>query len=79
MPGRDHFFAETRIFRTPPEHRPAVADWIAAQNAAGAFPEWEGGSVTGVTPTLTGAPVACGAGAARYQIQIRVTYVVVSG
>ena len=54
----------------------AVMNWIMAQNAAQAFPEWEGGSVTSVTPTLTGAPVAYGAGAARYQIQIKVSYLV---
>ncbi len=52
----------------------AVMKWIMAQNAAQAFPEWEGGRVTGITPTLTGAPIAFGAGVARYQIQIKVTY-----
>ena len=52
----------------------AVTDWIVDRNAARDFPEWEGGVVTGVMPTLTGAPVAWGTGAARYQIQIRVTY-----
>ena len=39
-----------------------VADWISAQNVAQAFPRWEGSEVTGVTPTLTGAPLAFGAG-----------------
>ena len=29
MPGQDHFFAETRVFRTAPEHRPAITDLIA--------------------------------------------------
>ncbi len=52
----------------------AVMNWIMARNAAQDFPQWEGGTVTGVTPTLTGAPIAYGAGAARYQIQIKVTY-----
>ena len=51
-----------------------VMNWIVARNAAQDFPEWEGGTVTGVTPTLTGAPIAYGAGAARYQIQIKVSY-----
>ena len=52
----------------------AVARWITERNAAGDFPEWEGGVVTGVTPTLTGAPVAGGVGTAQYQMQIRVNY-----
>ena len=29
MPGRDHFFSETRVFRTPPEYRESIADWVA--------------------------------------------------
>ena len=55
----------------------AVADWIAARNAAGEFPRWEGGVVTGVTPTVVGAPVAFAAGMARYQLRIRVDYRIV--
>ena len=51
-----------------------VMNWIVARNAARDFPRWEGGVVIGVTPTLTGAPIAFGAGSARYQIQIRVNY-----
>lgn len=51
-----------------------VMAWIVARNAARDFPRWEGGAVTGVTPTLTGAPLAFGAGSARYQIQLKVTY-----
>ena len=52
----------------------AVMNWVIAQNAAQIFPEWEGGVVTGITPTLTGGPIAYGAGVARYQIQLRVDY-----
>ena len=51
-----------------------VMNWIVARNAARVFPRWEGGVVTGVMPTLTGAPIAFGAGNARYQIHIRVNY-----
>ena len=51
-----------------------VADWIVDRNAAGDFPRWIGGEVTGITPTLAPAPVEGGAGTARYQIQIRVNY-----
>ena len=52
----------------------AVMNWIMERNAARDFPEWEGGTVTGVTPTLADAPVAFGAGSAIYRIQLKVNY-----
>jgi hypothetical protein len=51
-----------------------VMNWIVTRNEARDFPRWEGGVVTGITPTLTGAPIAFRTGRARYQIQIRVNY-----
>ena len=33
IPGQEHFFAEPRVFRTPPEHRPAVEDLISRLTA----------------------------------------------
>lgn len=51
-----------------------VASWIQAQNAAGNFPEWEGGVISAIEAITTGAPVMTGPDAARYQIQIRVSY-----
>ena len=51
-----------------------VANWIADQNKAGNFPEWDGGTVTAIESTNTGAPVQTGSDAARYQFQIKVTY-----
>lgn len=51
-----------------------VANWIADQNAAGNFPEWDGGVVTAIEVVNTGAPIQTGSGSARYQFQIRVTY-----
>lgn len=51
-----------------------VANWIATQNKQGNFPDWDGGVVTAVECTNTGAPVQTGSDAARYQFQIKVTY-----
>lgn len=51
-----------------------VANWIAEQNKNKNFPEWDGGVVTAIETTNTGSPVQMGSDAARYQMQIRVTY-----
>lgn len=51
-----------------------VSAWIAAQNKAQNFPEWEDGPITGIEVSNTGAPVQMGSDSARYQMQIRVTY-----
>ena len=51
-----------------------IANWIQEQNKEGNFPDWEGGTVTAVECSTTGAPVMIGTDSARYQIQIRVTY-----
>ena len=52
----------------------AVAKWVIDQNNARNFPEWEGGEVVAIVPTLTAFPIAMGSAFARYQIQIKVTY-----
>lgn len=51
-----------------------VANWIAEQNAARNYPEWDGGVVTAIEVVNTGAPIQTGTNSARYQFQIRVTY-----
>ena len=51
-----------------------VASWIVEQNNVGNFPDWDGGVIRSITPTLTGAAVALGPSAALYQIQIQVQY-----
>lgn len=51
-----------------------VSAWIIEQNNARNFPDWEGGEVTAIVPTLTAYPMAIGSAYARYQIQIKVTY-----
>ncbi len=51
-----------------------VSNWIYEQNAAGNFPDWDGGTITAIECSNTGSPVQTGPAAARYQFQIRVTY-----
>ena len=51
-----------------------VSAWIIEQNNARNFPDWDGGEVTAIVPTLTAYPMAIGSAYARYQIQIKVTY-----
>ena len=51
-----------------------VMEWIVQQNNAGNFPEWQGGTIKGILPSITASPVQVGSSAAKYQIQIRVTY-----
>ena len=51
-----------------------VSAWIIDQNTARNFPDWEGGEVTAIVPTLSAFPISMGSAYARYQIQIKVTY-----
>ena len=51
-----------------------IAAWIWAQNAAKRFPDWDGGRITSIAPTVTPEIVEPGSATARYQIRIRVTY-----
>ena len=51
-----------------------VTAWIMEQNAQRNFPLMNEGRVRSIVPTLTAYPVAPGSDAARYQIQIRITY-----
>lgn len=52
----------------------AVADWILRQSIERSFPDWDGGCVKSVLPTLTGAPVQVSANTAKYQIQLKINY-----
>lgn len=51
-----------------------VATWIQEQSRLGNLPEWDGGTVTAVSVSSTGAPMQTGSDAARYQFQIKVIY-----
>lgn len=52
----------------------AVTAWILEQNAARNFPKIDSGRVQSIVPTLTAFPAETGSDAAKYQIQIKVTY-----
>lgn len=52
----------------------AVVAWILAQNAAHSFPEWDGGTIKSIVPTLTAFMSQAGSNTAKYQIQLKVTY-----
>ena len=56
-----------------------VASWIADQNKIENFPEWDGGTISAIEVSNTGAPVMTDSAAARYQFTIKVTYKVVTG
>lgn len=52
----------------------AVTKWIIDKNEAQEFPEWEGGKIRAILPTLTAYPAQVGSNVAKYQIQIRIDY-----
>ena len=51
-----------------------VVMWIMEQNAKRNFPKISEGWVKSIVPTLTAFPIEVGSDAARYQIQLRITY-----
>ena len=51
-----------------------ICNWILQQNAERNFPEWDGGYVKSIVPTLTAYPAQVGSTSAKYQIQLRVRY-----
>ena len=51
-----------------------VVAWILAQNADHDFPEMTNGEIISIVPTLSAYPIEVGSDAARYQIQIKITY-----
>ena len=52
----------------------AICAWIIDQNNARNYPEISDGEVRSIVPTLTAYPAEVGNDAAKYQIQIRMTY-----
>ena len=51
-----------------------VMAWIYQQNALQSFPQIREGRVKSIVPTLTAYPVEVGSNAAKYQIQLKMTY-----
>ena len=72
--SKEHYGADTRQNMENLAFYQKVTAWILEQNNAGNFPEWDEGTVRSIVPTLTAYPAQVGSSAAKYQIQIRVTY-----
>lgn len=51
-----------------------VLSWICEQNETGNFPEWDGGHIKSIVPSLTPDVYRATASAAAYRTQIKVTY-----
>lgn len=51
-----------------------VIDWILSQNAAQDFPEWSGGVIKSIMPTLTEDISRVSGDTAEYRIQIKIVY-----
>lgn len=51
-----------------------VTAWIIEQNNAGNFPDWDGGRIKSILPTITAYPAQAESDVAKYQIQIQITY-----
>lgn len=52
----------------------AVVLWILSQNEQRNFPTINEGRVRSIVPTLTAYPIQVGSNAAKYQIQLKITY-----
>lgn len=51
-----------------------VVAWILEQNAKRNFPKINEGRIKSIVPTLTAYPIQIGSDAAKYQIQLKITY-----
>lgn len=51
-----------------------VVAWVLEQNTLRNFPTINEGRIKSIVPTLTAYPIEIGSDAARYQIQLRITY-----
>ena len=72
--SRENFGADARDNIANLQFYEAVTAWILEQNALRNFPKWPDGAVRSIVPTLTAYPSEVGSDAAKYQIQIQVTY-----
>lgn len=72
--SKEHYGADIQQNLANLGFHQAVVEWILEQNTARNFPEWSGGYVKSIVPTLTGYPVQIGSSAAKYQIQLKITY-----
>ena len=51
-----------------------VVMWVLAQNEKRNFPKINEGRIKSIVPTLTAYPIQTGSDAAKYQIQLKITY-----
>lgn len=72
--SKEHYGADIQQNLANLGFHQAIVDWILEQNAERNFPVWDGGRIKSIVPTLTGAPVQVGSNAAKYQIQLKITY-----
>jgi len=52
----------------------SIVDWIHHQNNLGELPDIASGDAISIVPTLSAYPTEAGAGVAKYQIQLQLTY-----
>lgn len=52
----------------------SIVSWIMLKNSLREFPEINEGTVKSIVPTLTAYPAEVGSDAAKYQIQLKLTY-----
>lgn len=72
--SKEHYGADTRQNLDNLGFFQQITTWILAKNGEHDFPDWDGGTVKSIVPTLTAYPSQVGSNVAKYQIQIRVTY-----
>ena len=72
--SRENFGADAKENIANLQFYETVTQWILEQNTLRNFPKWPDGAVRSIVPTLTAYPAEVGSDAAKYQIQIQVTY-----
>lgn len=72
--SKEHYGADIQQNLANLGFHQSVLEWILEQNEARNFPEWSGGTIKSIVPTLTAYPAQVGSDAAKYQIQLKITY-----
>ena len=72
--SKEHYGADIQQNLANLGFHQSVLEWILEQNEARNFPEWSGGTIKSIVPTLTAYPAQVGSNAAKYQIQLKITY-----
>ncbi len=72
--SRENFGADAKENLANLQFFEAVTAWVQEQNAIRHFPKLPEGAVRSIVPTLTAYPAEVGSDAAKYQIQLKITY-----